>query len=123
MEQDFYRDRLRERHALHVLIPKQEDREIIHRIIYEALCLGHIFNASRVQYRRIIADLVNQGAEAIILGCTEISLLVGQADASAPLFDTTGIHARQAAQWALADADCVQRTRSRSGSLAMTGRC
>lgn len=103
MEQDFYRDRLCERHGLHVVIPNQADREIVHRVIYEELCLGKIIDASRVQYRRVIADLVDQGAEAIILGCTEISLLVSQADASVPLFDTTSIHARQAAQWALAD--------------------
>ncbi len=101
MEQDFYRDRLRERHGLQVLIPGQEDRDIVHRVIYQELCLGEVVPESRVQYRRIMADLAAQGAEAIILGCTEISLLVSQHDSALPLFDTTGIHARKAAEWAL----------------------
>jgi aspartate racemase len=101
MEQDFYCNRLRERHGLQVLIPKQEDREIIHRVIYEELCLGKIFPESRTEYHRIMAELTAQGAEAIILGCTEISLLVGQRDSDLPLFDTTVIHARSAAEWAL----------------------
>ena len=101
MEQDFYRDRLRERHGLQVLIPKQEDRELVHRVIYEELCLGKVLPASRAEYRRVMAELTAQGAEAIILGCTEISLLVGQQDSEAPLFDTTSIHARMAAEWAL----------------------
>ncbi len=101
MEQEFYRDRLRERHGLHVLIPKKEDREVVHRVIYEELCLGKVFPESRSEYRRIISDLVSQGAEAVILGCTEISLLVGPQDSDVPLFDTTSIHARRAAEWAL----------------------
>lgn len=101
MEQDFYRNRLRERHGLQVLIPKQKDREIIHRVIFEELCLGKIVPASRIVYCEIMADLAKEGAQAIILGCTEISLLVDQQDAALPLFDTTSIHARQAAQWAL----------------------
>lgn len=101
MEQDFYRGRLRERHGLEVLIPEQDERDIIHRIIYQELCLGKIVPDSRVQYRRIMADLAAQGAQAIILGCTEISLLVDQRDASVPLFDTTAIHARKAAELAL----------------------
>jgi aspartate racemase len=101
MEQDFYRDRLRERHGLRVLIPNPEDREIIHRVIYEELCLGKVVPESRVEYRRVMAELTAQGAEAIILGCTEISLLVGQQDSEVPLFDTTSIHARRAAEWAL----------------------
>lgn len=101
MEQDFYKDRLCERHGLRVLIPKQADREIVHSIIYDELCLGTVLAASRWEYRRIICELVDQGAQAIILGCTEISLLVGQQDASVALFDTTSIHARSAAEWAL----------------------
>lgn len=111
MEQDFYRDRLRERHGLQVLVPDQEDRETVHRVIYEELCLGKIVAASRGQYRRVIADLVAQGAEAIILGCTEISLLVDQHAASVPLFDTTSIHARQAALWALSESTGPETTR------------
>lgn len=101
MEQEFYRDRLRERHDLQVLTPKLEDREIIHRVIYEELCLGVVSPDSRTHYRRIMEELKCQGAEAIILGCTEISLLVGQEDSDVPLFDTAGIHARSAAEWAL----------------------
>ncbi|TFW17201.1 aspartate/glutamate racemase family protein [Duganella callida] len=101
MEQAFYKERLRERHGLQVLVPEAAERDIVHRIIYDELCLGRIVDASRDDYRRIIAGLVEQGAQAIILGCTEISLLVGQQDAAVPLFDTTGIHARAAALWAL----------------------
>jgi amino-acid racemase len=103
MEQEFYRDRLQERHGLRVLTPAPEDREIVHRVIYDELCLGKIEPESRMEYRRIMAELATQGAEAIILGCTEISLLVGQQDSEVPLFDTTSIHARKAAEWALAD--------------------
>jgi aspartate racemase len=104
MEQGFYKDRLRERHGLKVLVPKQQDREIIHRVIYEELCLGKVVDQSRSEYRRVMADLTEQGAEAIILGCTEISLLVGQQDSAVPLFDTTGIHARNAAEWSISAA-------------------
>ena len=102
MEQAFYRDRLREMHGLQVLIPGDADRAIVHRIIYEELCLGQALPASRAEYQRVMADLVSQGAQALILGCTEISLLVGSQDAAVPLFDTTAIHARSAAKFALA---------------------
>ncbi len=101
MEQGFYRDRLAERHGLQVLVPEAGDCEIVHRVIYEELCLGRVVPASRAEYRRVMASLVARGAEAIILGCTEIGLLVDGSDASVPLFDTTGIHARKAAEWAL----------------------
>jgi aspartate racemase len=101
MEQAFYKGRLRERHGLDVLIPIQEDRDVVHRIIYEELCLGKVLPESRAEFRRVISDLVAQGADAIILGCTEISLLVEPQDAVVPLFDTTSIHARKAAEWAL----------------------
>jgi aspartate racemase len=103
MDQPFYKERLEQRHGLRVLVPKTRDRELVHRVIYEELCLGRIVEASRTEYRRIMAELVDQGAEAIVLGCTEITLLVGPADASVPLFDTTGIHARKAAERALDD--------------------
>jgi aspartate racemase len=102
MEQGFYIDRLQERHGLQVLVPKPEDRELVHRVIYEELCLGRVLPQSRAEYRRVISDLKGQGAQAVILGCTEISLLVGPEDAEIPLFDTTRIHARCAAEWALA---------------------
>lgn len=101
MEQAFYKGRLREQHGLQVLIPSKNDRDIIHRVIYEELCLGRVVEASRDEYRRIMAELVDQGAEGIVLGCTEISLLVAPQDSSVPLFDTTTIHARMAAEWAL----------------------
>ena len=101
MEQSFYRDRLRERHGLDVLIPDQGDRDVVHRIIYEELCLGQIRPESRVEYRRVISNLVAEGAQAVILGCTEISLLIGQRDSQVQLFDTTSIHARAAAAWSL----------------------
>lgn len=102
MEQAFYRDRLADRHGLRVLVPDVEDRNTIHRIIYDELCQGVVRDASRREYRRIMETLTAQGAEAIILGCTEISLLVDQRDATVPLFDTTAIHARAAAEHALA---------------------
>jgi aspartate racemase len=102
MEQAFYRDRLIERHGLQVIVPGPQDRETIHRIIYQELCLGVVKDESRNAYRRIMAGLAAQGAQAIILGCTEISLLVSQQDCEVPLFDTTAIHARAAAQKALA---------------------
>lgn len=101
MEQAFYKDRLRERHGLQVLIPNQHDRDVIHRVIYDELCLGRVVEESRGDYRRIMAGLVDLGAEGIVLGCTEISLLVGQQDSTVPLFDTTTIHARKAAEWAI----------------------
>jgi aspartate racemase len=103
MEQAFYKDRLSERHGLRVLTPNTADREVVHRVIYDELCLGKILPASRMAYRRVIADLVAQGAQAVILGCTEISLLVDAQDSAVPLFDTTAIHARKAAEFALAE--------------------
>ena len=101
MEQDFYRARLATRHGLKVLVPDAPDRDTVHRTIYDELCRGQILPTSRGAYRAIIAKLVAQGAQAIILGCTEISLLVDATDATVPLFDTTAIHARHAAEWAL----------------------
>ncbi|MEC5162492.1 aspartate racemase [Janthinobacterium sp. CG_S6] len=101
MEQDFYRERLRQRHGLQVLTPDQGGRDVVHRIIYEELCLGQVVPASREAYRRVMAQLAVQGAQAIILGCTEISLLLDQGDSAVPLFDSTAIHARAAAEWAL----------------------
>jgi aspartate racemase len=101
MEEAFYRDRLSERHGLRVITPDSEDRERIHQIIYEELCLGVVKSESRSAYRKIMGKLASQGAEAIILGCTEISLLVRQQDSEVPLFDTAAIHARMAAEEAL----------------------
>ena len=103
MEQGFYKDRLQQCFGLRVLTPGEQDRQIVHRVIYEELCLGKVIDASRSEFRRIMAELVSQGSEAVILGCTEITLLVGPTDAAVPLFDTTSIHARKAAEWALRD--------------------
>lgn len=102
MEQAFYRERLEQEHGLRVLVPDGEDRETIHRVIYEELCLGAVMDASRAHYHRIIDKLVDGGAQAIVLGCTEISMLVTPDEVAVPVFDTTEIHARKAAQWALA---------------------
>lgn len=102
MEQAFYTERLRERHGLQVLIPPPEHRELVHRVIYEELCRGEVLDRSRAAYRRVIAGLIERGAQGVILGCTEISMLVTQQDAAVPLFDTTLIHAVSAAEWALA---------------------
>ncbi len=101
MEQDFYRGRLVEKYALDVLVPEAADRDIVHRVIYDELVLGRIEAASKAEYLRIIASLAQAGAEGIILGCTEIGLLVSQADCSLPLFDTTRLHALAAVEYAL----------------------
>jgi len=101
MEQDFYTGRLREKHGLQVLIPDENERERVHQIIYEELCLGKVLDESSEEYRRIIKNLAQRGAEGIILGCTEISMLIGQKDSPVPLFDTTRIHAQKAVGWAI----------------------
>ena len=101
MEQDFYRRRLEDKHGIGVIVPDAADREVVHRIIYDELCLGAIRAASRDRYRRIIGRLASQGAEGIVLGCTEISLLVSAADSPVPVFDTTAIHAASAVEFAL----------------------
>jgi aspartate racemase len=100
MERDFYRQRI-EAAGIEVIVPAAAQREIVHRVIYEELCLGRILDASREAYRGIIEDLVAHGAQGVILGCTEIGLLVGEGDATVPLFDTARIHAEAAADWAL----------------------
>ncbi len=101
MEQAFYRARLEERHGLEVLIPEAEDRALVHRVIYEELVAGRIEEASREAYRAVIARLVARGATAVILGCTEIMLLIGPEDSAVPLFDTTRLHAEAAVALAL----------------------
>jgi len=102
MEQSFYGDRMRERHGLQVVVPAEADRAIVHRIIYEELCLGIVRLQSRRAFARVMDRLVTQGAQAIVLGCTEISLLVSAQDSAVALFDTTQIHAHAAAQESLA---------------------
>ncbi|MGL6413552.1 aspartate/glutamate racemase family protein [Aeromonas veronii] len=101
MEQDFYKGRLQTNFGLEVLVPAEAERERVHRIIYDELCLGEIRDASRAEYLAIIAGLAAAGAEAVILGCTEIALLVGEAQAAVPLYDTTAIHAEAAVTLAL----------------------
>jgi aspartate racemase len=93
MEQDFYKGRLSQRHGLDVLVPSAEDRADVHRVIYEELIKGAVLPASRQRYREVMQRLVDRGAEGVILGCTEIGLLVAAADCAAPLFDTTRLHA------------------------------
>lgn len=102
MEQDFYKGRLQDRFGLAVLVPDEAGRERVHRIIYDELCLGEIRESSRAEYLAIIEELAAAGAEAVILGCTEIALLVGDARAAVPLYDTTAIHAEAAVALALA---------------------
>jgi aspartate racemase len=101
MEDSFIRGRLAEGHHLQVLIPPPDDRELIHRVIYDELCRGKVEDRSRLEFRRIMTGLADRGAEGVILGCTEISMLVGDGDATVPLFDTAAIHARSAASFAL----------------------
>ena len=101
MEQAFYKDRLSRRHDLEVVTPKEPDRELVHRVIYDKLCLGIVDDSSRNEYRRIMTMLSARGAQGIILGCTEIALLVQPEDSPVPLFDTAEIHARGAANLAL----------------------
>jgi aspartate racemase len=101
MEQDFYTGRLRERHGLDVLLPEAAERETVHRVIYDELCLGVINPASRAAYQRIMAGLVTHGAEGVILGCTEIELLVRPEDSRVPQFPTTRLHAEAAVDYSL----------------------
>ncbi|MET0981823.1 MAG: aspartate/glutamate racemase family protein [Telluria sp.] len=101
MEQDFYKGRLADRHGLEVLVPEAADRATVHRVIYEELVQGRILDASRQAYCEVIKGLVARGAEAIILGCTEIMLLVSPEDSPVPLYDTTGLHAEAAVARAL----------------------
>ena len=101
MEDDFYRGRLRERHGIEAIVPSRADRETVHRVIFEELCRGQVLEGSRAAYRRIMQGLADAGARAVVLGCTELAMLVGQADAPVPVFDTTALHARQAAEWSL----------------------
>jgi len=101
MEQEFYAGRLQQRHGLKVLIPNQEDRDTVHRVIYEELVLGNVKERSREEYLRIMNKLREEGAEGVIEGCTEIVMLVEQKHTEIPLFDTTAIHARKAVEKAL----------------------
>jgi aspartate racemase len=103
MEQPFYRDRLVQGFGLEVLVPNEADRRLVHDVIYQELVKGIVRDESRARYRAVIARLIEAGAEAIILGCTEIMLLVGTDDSAVPLFDTTTLHAEAALSLALRD--------------------
>ena len=103
MEQDFYRGRLRKQHGVDVLIPEDSDRKLVHNIIYDELCRGVVTNESRQHY----LDIVNRGVESagvdsVILGCTEVGLLIQQSDTPLPVFDSTSLHAQAAMNFALA---------------------
>ena len=102
MEEGFLKDRLRERFGLEVLIPAKTDRDLIHRVIFDELVLGRVLPESKAAYLRIVDDLAAQGAQGIILGCTEIGLLIQQPDRpDIPFFDTVRVHAEAAVDWAL----------------------
>ncbi|MGQ4878598.1 aspartate/glutamate racemase family protein [Billgrantia sp. LNSP4103-1] len=101
MEQDFYKGRITENFGIEVMVPDEAQRDLVHEVIYTELCQGEVKEASRQRYLEIIATLRERGAEAVILGCTEIALLVQQRHTEVPLYDTTAIHAEEAVKWAL----------------------
>lgn len=101
MEQDFYKGRLADKFGMDVVVPSSEDQDTVHTIIYDELCKGVIKESSKQQYLAIIDKLYAEGAQAVILGCTEIALLVNQQDTEVPLYDTTEIHAKQGVEYAL----------------------
>ncbi len=103
MEQAFYKQRISDKFGIRVIIPDHDEREVVHRVIYDELCQGQILAESREQYITIIDNLRRKGAEAVILGCTEIALLVKQQHTQVPLYDTTQIHAEQAVKLALSE--------------------
>ncbi|EYS85656.1 aspartate racemase [Cupriavidus sp. SK-4] len=101
MEQDFYRARMSDLHGIEVLVPDQADRELVHQVIYDELCHGIVRDAARADYQRIVSSLQAQGAGGVVLGCTEIALLIGQDDVALPVFDSTALHAQAAVTLAL----------------------
>ena len=103
MQQDFYKSRLQQRYQLEVLVPNEAQQELVHEIIYKELCLGVISEQSRAKYLQIVEDLFLEGAQAVILGCTEIALLIEQQHTHVPLYDTTKIHAQSAVKMAFAE--------------------
>ena len=108
MEEDFYKGRLKEKYGLDVIIPNEADRQVVHNVIFAELCQGEIRNSSREQIKTIMKKLVDNGAQGIILGCTELPLLIKQEDCPVPLFDTTAIHAKAAVDYALKDCGRLQ---------------
>lgn len=107
MEQDFYKGRLTGRYGLDVIVPDAADRQRVHEIIFQELCPGQVRPASREVFLRLVADLGAKGAEAVILGCTEIGMLIGPADTSVALYDTTRLHAAKAVVWATDGSDAA----------------
>ncbi len=101
MEQDFYKRRLVDKFGIEVLVPNEDDRDVIHSVIYEELCQGVVNAESRERYLDVVDRLASQGAQAVILGCTEIALLINQSHTNVPLYDTTKIHADYAVKWAI----------------------
>lgn len=101
MEQDFYKGRLEQKYGLEVLVPDAKDRKIVHDVIYQELCLGRINDDSKTRFLRIIEGLAKKGAEGVILGCTEIGMLVNQSETSVTLYDTTAIHAQKAVEYSI----------------------
>ena len=101
MERVFYTGRLKEKFGIHTLIPEKDERDEVHRVIYHELCRGVIKESSKALYLKIMDELVNKGARAIVLGCTEIGLLVGEGDTDIPLYDTARLHAKAAVEWML----------------------
>ena len=103
MEQDFYKGRLIDNFGLKVITPNAADMQIVHEVIYDQLCLGEVRDDSRQEYLRIMGDLVAQGAQGVILGCTEITMLIKPEHTTIPLYDTTHLHALTAVDWALSE--------------------
>jgi len=103
MEQDFYKGRLKDRHGIDVIVPSDEEMTVVHDVIYNQLCLGDIRDSSRQLYKKIIAAMEGRGAAGVVLGCTEIPLLVSQGDVDIPIIDTTAIHAEAAVNFALSE--------------------
>jgi aspartate racemase len=101
MEQEFYKGRLRDKHGIDVIVPDEADREVVHRIIYEELCRGEVKEQSKADYLELVHRLRASGADGVVLGCTEITMLIGQSDLDIPVFDTTRIHAEVAMDFAL----------------------
>ena len=109
MEQAFYKDRLREKFGLNILVPSETERDVVHRVIYEELVCGIVRDESKSAYVEIVRSLVERGAQCIILGCTEINMLIAESDSPVPVFDTTALHCEGAVEWALADGEAKKR--------------
>jgi aspartate racemase len=110
MEHDFYKKRLEEKHGIEVIVPEKADRDIVSEVVYKELCCGIFSEKSKIEYLRVIADLVEQGAEGVALACTEIPLLIKNGEAAVPLYETTYLHAMAAVEEALSDSLLISKT-------------